>query len=110
MHPVRLYPYILDKQLYIKRSLLIDGRGIPLALVVSGAETPDVSLLPQTLANRLVQWRDPSNGISPSLGEDKGYTGQAAWEASQAAGYTPALQQRGKHTVRQPDPAPLRRR
>jgi len=93
-----------------KRSLLVEGRGIPIALAVSGANTPDVSLLPQTLADRIVCWRDPGNGASPSLGGDKGYTGKIAWDTSQAFGYTPALQQRGTTTERQPDPAPLRRR
>jgi putative transposase len=93
-----------------KKRLLVDGRGIPLSLVVSGAETPDVSLLPATLAERVLQRRDPGNGVAISLSGDKGYTGATAWNASQAEGYTPALQQRGQTTERIPLPAARRRR
>lgn len=93
-----------------KRSLLVEGCGIPIALTVSGANTPDVPLLPPTLAARIVRWRNPGNGAAPSVAGDKGYTGKAAWEACQAEGYLPALQQRGSTTERQPDPIPLRRR
>lgn len=93
-----------------KRSLLVEGRGLPIALVVSGANTPDVSLLPPTLAVRIVRWHEPGNGASPSLGGDNGYTGKTAWETCQAEGDIPALQQRGTPTERQPAPAPLRRR
>jgi transposase len=81
-----------------------------LSLVVSGAETPDVSLLPATLAERVLQRRDPGNGVAISLSGDKGYTGATAWNASQAEGYTPALQQRGQTTERIPLPAARRRR
>jgi len=88
-----------------KTSLLVDGRGIPLSFVVSGAETPDVTLRPDTLAALVLRWREVGNGWRPTLGGDRGYTGAAAWEASAAAGYRPALQQRGGTTERIPLPA-----
>jgi putative transposase len=88
----------------------VDGRGIPLSLVVSGAETPDVSLLPETLAQRVMGWVDPHNGAQQYLSGDKGYTGETAWNESLAHGYTPALQQRGQTTGRIPEPAARRRR
>ncbi|MBD3306591.1 IS5 family transposase [candidate division KSB3 bacterium] len=80
-----------------KRSLLVDGRGIPLALVVNGAEIPDV-VLPATLAVRILRRRDPGNGTPQSLSGDKGSTGETAWAASQRQGDTPALLQRGQTT------------
>jgi putative transposase len=88
----------------------VDGRGIPLSLVASGANTPDVSLLPATLAARVLRSCDPGNGLKPTLGGDKGYAGAAAWDASLAQGYAPALQQRGRTTERRPDPVGGRRR
>ena len=88
----------------------MDGRGVPVSLIVSGAETPDVSLLPETLQARVLR-RAPALAQSPQyLGGDKGYTGKTAWEASQEQGYTPALQPRGNTTDRIPDPAARRRR
>jgi IS5 family transposase len=81
-----------------------------LALVVSGAETPDVSLLPATLEDRVLYRRDPGNGAPQYLGGDKGYTGETAWKASQEQGYLPALLQRGQTTERLPLPAARLRR
>jgi len=92
------------------RSLLVDGRGVPLALIVSGAETPDVSVLPRPCRRGCCdvppRWRNRCN----------------IWEVTQAlrakplgmparTGYTPALQPtREKRTDRIPDPAARRRR
>ena len=88
----------------------MDGRGIPLSLVVSGAETPDVSLLAETLAARVVR-RAKVYAFTPQyLSGDTGYTGEMAWKAAQKEGYTPALQQRGAPTDRVPEPAARRRR
>ena len=89
---------------------MVDGRGIPLSLVVSGAETPDVSLVAETLAARVVR-RAKALAFTPQyLSGDKGYTGAGAWKAAQEEGYTPALQQRGATTERIPEPAAQRRR
>ena len=88
----------------------MDGRGIPLSLVVSGAETPDVSLVAETLAKRIVR-RAKAYAFPPQyLSGEKGDTGEAAWKAAQREGYTPALQQRGATTDRIPEPAARRRR
>jgi transposase len=77
---------------------------------VSGAETPDVSLLAETLAARIIR-RATAYAFAPQyLSGDKGYTGETAWKAAQEAGYTPALQQRGATTDRVPFPAARLRR
>jgi putative transposase len=93
-----------------KRSLLVEGRGIPVSLIVSGAETPDVSLLPETLSARILRRAQTLSQTPQYLSGDKGYTGETAWNASQQQGYTPALQQRGKTTDRVPEPAARRHR
>ena len=71
----------------------MDGRGIPLSLVVSGAETPDVSLVAETLAKRIVR-RAKAYAFPPQyLSGEKGDTGEAAGlygrAATEATGSTP---------------------
>ena len=58
-----------------KRSLLVDARGVPLSLVVSGANRHDVKLLPSTLDAIVVRRPDT---VRPRLCADAGYKGQAA--------------------------------
>ena len=67
-----------------KRSLLVDARGVPLSLVVSGANRHDVELLPATLDAILV--RRPKT-VHPHLCADAGYKGQPAHDAIVARGY-----------------------
>lgn len=88
----------------------MDGRGIPVALVVSGAQRPDVSLLPETLAARVLRRAKALSYAPQYVSGDKGYTGATAWETSQQQGYIPALLQRGKSAERIPLPAARRRR
>lgn len=64
-----------------KRSLLVDERGVPLAMVVSGANTPDRSLLAETLAERQVE--APADAAE-NLCLDKGYTGEPVEKIAQA--------------------------
>jgi putative transposase len=54
-----------------KRSLLTDGKGIPLAISVAGANTPDCTVLIDTL--RAVVVEPPSPGTLQHLCLDKGY-------------------------------------
>lgn len=64
-----------------QRSLLVDERGVPLAIVVSGANTPDQSLLAETLAARQVE---PPADTRENLCLDKGYTGEPVEQIAQA--------------------------
>ena len=45
-----------------KRSVLTEGKGLPAALVTSGANTHDVKLLESTLDNLVVIRPDPYGG------------------------------------------------
>ena len=78
-----------------KRSLLVDGRGIPLSLVVSGAQRHDVKLLEPTLAARLV--RRP-RAVVQHLCADKGYTGKPAELVMRRRHYIPHVRRRGEET------------
>lgn len=78
----------------------MDARGIPLSIVVSGANRHDVRLLVPTLDQVIVP--RPVTVARHHLCADKGYTGQPAWTAMVHRGYRPHVPQRG-------DTAPRRR-
>ena len=89
-----------------KRSVLVDGRGIPLSIVVSGANRHDVRLLVPTL-DRLVVRRP---AVRHHLCADKGYTGQPAWSAMIQRRYRPHVPQRGATPSRRRHPQGRARR
>ena len=57
-----------------------------MSLVVSGAETPDVSLVAETLTERVIRRATVYAAAPQYLSGEKGYTGAAAWKAAQEAG------------------------
>jgi putative transposase len=72
----------------------VDGRGVPLSIVVTGANRHDVSQLQAVLANRIV---DPiMEAKSENLCADAGYAGDAPRNVMLAAGYEPHVRPRGE--------------
>ena len=69
-----------------KRSVLVDERGMPLGLVVSGANTPDGQLLEPTLASLPIERPDPQ-ATPQNLCLDKAYSGTPSAAVAQAYGY-----------------------
>ena len=69
-----------------KRSLLVDERGVPLGLAVSGANTPDGQLLEATLTSGPVERPDPSE-TPQHLCLDKAYSDAPSAAVAQAQGY-----------------------
>ncbi len=69
-----------------KRSLLVDERGVPLGVVVSGANTPDGRLLESTLASMPIERPDPQT-TSQNVCLDKAYSDAPSAEVTQAYGY-----------------------
>ena len=57
----------------VKRSLLTDAKGIPLSVVVAGANVNDHLLLDQTLRESIVERPTPSRAHPQGLCLDKGY-------------------------------------
>jgi len=76
--------------------LLVDGRGIPLSLVVSGANRHDVKLLGPTLAVRVV--RRP-RGVVQHLCADRGYVGKSAESTMRRCHYVPHVRLRGDESL-----------
>ena len=56
-----------------KRSILTDGAGVPLGIVVSGANTPDMKLVETTLDSIPVERPTPTATDPQNLCLDKGY-------------------------------------
>ena len=72
-----------------KRSLLVDGRGAPLSLIVAGAHRHDVKLLAQTLDAIVIRRPKPTSHKPQHLCVDKGYRGKEAEQQMRARGYIP---------------------
>ncbi|BCX02303.1 MAG: hypothetical protein KatS3mg053_0241 [Candidatus Roseilinea sp.] len=70
----------------VKRSLLVDEQGVPLSIVVSGANTPDSALLESTLDTMPVERPDPQT-VPQNLCLDKAYSGEPCRQVAQAHGY-----------------------
>ena len=70
-----------------ERSLLVDGRGAPLSLIVAGANRHDVKLLAQTLDAIMIARPKPTGTKPQNLCVDKGYAGKTAQEQILARGY-----------------------
>ena len=69
-----------------KRSLLVDEHGVPLGLVVSGANTPDRQLLEATLTSGPAERPAPS-ATPQHLCLDKGYSDASSAAVAEAQGY-----------------------
>jgi len=76
-----------------KRHLLTDGRGVPLSIVVTGANRHDVSQLELVLDEIIIERPDD---IEQNLCADKGYSGQPAFDAMVNRKYIPHVKQRGE--------------
>lgn len=69
-----------------KRSLLVDEHGLPLAVIVSGANVPDGPLLESTLAAMPIEQPDPQT-TPQNLCLDKAYSNAPCQQVAKAYGY-----------------------
>ncbi len=69
-----------------QRSLLVDERGAPLGIVVSGAHTPDGTLLEATLVSLPIERPDPRT-TPQHLSLDKAYSDAPSAAVAQTQGY-----------------------
>ena len=75
--------------------MLVDGEGVPLALVVTGANRHDVSQL-ETVLDSIVIERLDIFDHPQHLCLDKGYTGEPALEVVVLRGFIPHIRSRGE--------------
>ena len=76
-----------------KRHVLVDARGVPLSLVVTGANRQDVTQVEEVLAARV---RRPRGRTTQNLCADKGYQSAEAEEIMRKYRYTPHIRSRGE--------------
>lgn len=74
----------------------MDGRGVPLSLVVTGANAHDVTQLDAVLQAIMVKRKTPSTRRSKHLCADAGYRGRPALGIIEGHGYIPHVVDRNK--------------
>ena len=72
---------------------MVDGRGVPLSIVVTGANRHDVSQLELVLD--IIIYERPKE-LEQNLCADKGYSGEPAQQAIIDRNYIPHVKQRGE--------------
>jgi putative transposase len=83
----------------VKRSLLVEADGGPLAVVVDGANRHDAKLLRGTLDAVIVERPQPTEEKPQHLCLDKGYDNPAGHQAVADYGYTPHIRRIGEETL-----------
>ena len=76
-----------------KRHMLVDGRGVPLSIVVTGANRHDVTQLKPVLENIVVKRPKSCPESEQHLCADKGYKGQPALQIIISENYVPHVKQ-----------------
>ena len=82
----------------VKRSLLTDGGGVPLAVAVEGANRNDFKMARLTLENLMVPRPEPTPEEPQGLCLDKGYDYQEVRDLVAEFGYTAHIRPRGEET------------
>ena len=80
----------------VKRSLLSDGRGVPLAVAVEGANRHDMKLVGPTLYQIAIARPEPTEQDPQNLSLDKGYDYEPVRDLLEQWGYTAHIRCRGE--------------
>jgi transposase len=75
----------------VKESVLVEGAGGPLAVVLAGANVPDAQLLADTLDATIVARPEPAPAFEQHLALDRGYDTPVGWEATVERDYEPHI-------------------
>ena len=90
---------------------MVDGRGVPLSIIVTGANRHDVSQLAAVLDGSVVKRPAPPERRSQHLCADAGYTGTPALCIIEEHGYIPHVKGRGQEAdEKRQDPTKRARR
>ncbi|HIG98913.1 TPA: IS5 family transposase [Candidatus Woesearchaeota archaeon] len=79
-----------------KRSVVTDGKGIPLGIVADGANRHDIKLARETLENIQVKRPKPTRKKKQNLCLDAGYVGNEVQALTQEFGFTAHVRPRGE--------------
>ena len=83
----------------VKKSVLVEGHGRPLAVAIGGANTPDAKLLKATLEAIVVERPTPTEQEPQHLCLDKGYDNTPAEAVVTEAGYVPHIRRIGEEKL-----------
>lgn len=83
----------------MKRSLLVEADGGPLAAVIAGANRHDTKLLAATLDAIVVDRPEPSADAPQHLCLDKGYDNPTGWKATLGHNYQPHIRRIGEEKL-----------
>ncbi len=75
----------------VKRSLLVEADGGPLAITIAGANVPDAKLLDQTIRAIVLERPEPEPNYPQHLCLDKGYDNEDGWGACVDHDYEPHI-------------------
>lgn len=83
----------------VKRSLLVEASGGPLAVVVTGANVHDTKILAATLDAIVVERPKPSEEAPQHLCLDKGYDNPTGWRSLEKRGYIAHIRRIGEEKL-----------
>jgi len=83
----------------VKRSLLVEADGGPLAVVVAGANVRDDKLLAATLDAVVVERPEPTEELPQHLCLDKGYDNRPTRELVEERSYVPHIRRIGEEKL-----------
>jgi transposase len=93
-----------------KRSLLVDGRGVPLGIVISGANRHDSPLLEPTLEAIVIDRPEPTEDNPQHLCLDNGYQGEPTEKVAQDHNYILHRPDKNKKKAKRKEPGKKARR
>ena len=79
-----------------KRSILVDGKGVPLGVSVDGANRHDMKMTKATLQSIVVYRPEPTIRLKQHVCLDKGYDFPEVYELLEEYGYTIHIRLRGE--------------
>jgi transposase len=80
----------------VKRSLLTEGHGVPVGLVVAGANRPDMKLVKDTVTSVVVKRPRPTKKRPQGMCRDKGYDYAEVRDPLKEFGFTAHIRARGE--------------
>ncbi len=83
----------------VKRSVLVEADGGPLAIAIGGANVHDTKLLAATLNAVVVQRPQPTEAVPQHLCLDKGYDNPTGHQAAAAFGYVAHIRRIGEEKL-----------
>ena len=86
-----------------KRSILTDGKGIPLSVTVDGANRHDKTFVKRTL-DTIIFERPPTDDIIQNICMDKGYDFPDIIKMVEEYGYAAHIKSRGEENIRKEIP------